>query len=141
MDILKKYWKKILISALFVAMAATMNAGMDELDHHFEQSFASEWNQQFWNPAISWQNKYINHDVNQGRIKWNLLLFEVNKPVVFTDGWHLLKMFMIIFIVLSIAIWIKGKLYLKLIYFLLLGVVWNISFETFYSKILRKKKK
>jgi len=69
MDILKKYWKKILISALFIALAATMNAGMDSLVHHYKKSFANEWNEQFWNLAISWQNKYINHDKEQGRIK------------------------------------------------------------------------
>jgi len=132
---MKLNWLKISLSILFLSLAAVSNAGMDILDHNYQKSFASNWNEQFWNPAISWQNKYINHDKQQGRIQW--LFFD--KPVFFTDGWHLLKAFMILFIALSIAIWIKGKWYLKGVYVLIGAFIWGGSFETFYSKILRKK--
>lgn len=68
-------------------------------------------------------------------MKWWL----IDKPVFFTDAWHLIKAFMILFIILSIAVWIKGKYYIK-IYTVVGGVaLWGFVFELFHSKILRKK--
>ena len=133
---IKNNYIKIILSVLFLVSAAISNAGMDVLSHHYSESFASDWNEQFWNPAISWTNKYIDNDYTKGRIRW--LFF--GKPAAFTDAWHLIKMFMILFIVLSIVIWIKGKLYLRIIYVAIGGFLWSGGFEIFYSKILRKRK-
>ena len=126
---------KILLSVLFLSLAALSNAGMDSIQHHYKTSFANNLDEQFWNPEISWKNKYINHDPTQGRIMWLFL----KKPVIFTDGWHLIKAFMILFIVLSILVWIKGKWYLKFIYVLAGGLIWGTSFELFYNKKWKKK--
>jgi hypothetical protein len=40
---------------------------------------------QFWNPDISWVNKYKNGDVSQG------MTFRGKYLVFTTDGWHLMK--------------------------------------------------
>lgn len=46
----------------------------------FQKRFPNA-NPQFWNPQVSWLNKYKNNDPEQGRN---------GKPVVFTDAKHLL---------------------------------------------------
>lgn len=81
----------IIISAFFLALAAFASAVMDKLQHHYSTSIFSKFeNQQFWNPVVSWRNKYKNFDPEQGPKFWlSTTLF-----VAFTDGWHLAKFVM-----------------------------------------------
>lgn len=56
--------------------------------HHyndFQKRFPNA-NPKYWNPAISWQNKYVDGLVDNGRTK----IGPFNKPVVLTDAKHLL---------------------------------------------------
>lgn len=47
------------------------------------------WDKSFWNPYESYVRKYVDNDPDKGRKKWFWGL--INKPVAFTDGWHLMK--------------------------------------------------
>ena len=125
---------KLFLTALFLSLAAISNAGMDTLVHHYSYSFAAEnkWDRQFWDPAISWKNKYVNNNPEEGRIKVDLLLFKIDKPVIFTDGWHLLKGIMLAFIFLSSIVWIPVNWWKKLLMFAGFAVIWNVVFEIFY---------
>jgi hypothetical protein len=125
---------KLFLTALFLSLAAISNSGMDTLVHHYSYSFAAEykWNRQFWDPAVSWKNKYVNNNPVEGRIKVDLLLFKIDKPVIFTDGWHLLKGIMLTFIFLSSVVWIPVNCWKKLLFFIGFTVLWSLVFGIVY---------
>jgi hypothetical protein len=140
-----------MLSILFFVLAAICNACMDTLVHHFEISVfcrpimkQSLWN--FFCPAVSWKNKYIDRDPKKGLIKWFWGL--IDKPVFLTDAWHLFKSLMIVFICLSIAAPFFGEFHIKWKFamwtypaaiFFLYGLVWNLVFNLFYNHFLIKK--
>jgi hypothetical protein len=58
--------------------------GLHEKTMHHWGAFYARFpgaNPQYWNPALSWTNKYKNHDPDQGR---------TGVPVFFTDAKHML---------------------------------------------------
>ena len=122
-------------------IAAGMNGGMDMLVHHYDQSFAKYYdlNETFWNPSISWKNKYINQNPDEGRKQIDLIFFSFDVPVFFTDGWHLLKAIMLLFIFLIPVIWVPGKWWKKSAAFIAFVFLWSLSFETVYNKKFEKK--
>lgn len=144
-----------MISIIFLAMAAVCNAIMDICAHKFNSSIFTKhpkkikkdsW-YRWWNGYYSWRNKYNNDDPYYGRRKlWNT---QVKYPVQLTDAWHLFKMLMIIFIVLSIVTY-DAHFYIKysnmqleswitlLIEIIIYGVTWNTTFSLFYHRILKK---
>lgn len=69
-----------LISALLIALSGCAEGGMDFLQFHYSK------NNQWWQPEISWKNKYRNHDPKQGKT------FIGKYLVSFSDGWHFLKL-------------------------------------------------
>lgn len=74
-------------AALLIAGAA--NGVMDTLTFHYSASrFSklSESAQAFWNPALSWCNKYASCDNRSPKFPGSTTIF-----VMFTDGWHLAK--------------------------------------------------
>jgi hypothetical protein len=145
-----------MISLVFIILASICNAVMDVISHHYYTSIFAEYNKYWWNPYYSWKNKYINGEPMQGRVKisdvfnfpkWVIrLVGDFNYPVQFTDAWHLFKMFMIIFIVLSIVTFdlnsVIGKYIHNPIVFILLiasyGLCWNLTFTLFYKHLLKK---
>jgi hypothetical protein len=82
----KKEWP-----TLTTALLAGGFEGISEtLQHHypeFDMKFPNA-NQQFWNPSLSWRNKYRNGDYLQGeRFPGSSTIF-----VWTTDGYHLMRM-------------------------------------------------
>lgn len=75
---------------------------MDMLQFKYEQSIFAELNRpQFWNPALSWKNKYEDYDKGELGEKF----FGSKSVLVFlTDGWHLLKVGMLSSLSIAIAI-------------------------------------
>jgi hypothetical protein len=119
---------------LLVVVSAICKAVADKLAHHFNISIFSTFkNQQFWNPKISWLNKYVNNDVKQGFKKIKVLGFSFTKPIVFSDAWHLFNsssMFSLLLLVFFTAI------KYKLIVFIVAGIFHVQVFNLFYNKIL-----
>jgi O-antigen ligase len=72
---------------------------MDTLQFHFHSSiFSCFKNKFFWDPKISWYNKYKNKDPLAGpRFPFSTTLF-----VGLTDGWHFFKLLRNLFIVIGI---------------------------------------
>lgn len=125
--IIYNYW----LNGLFVLLACIMNAGMDSLRNNFYTSFAKNWNEQFWNPAISWTNKYINNTPGLPRKKiWFIVI-----PAAFTDGWHLLKMFMLGFLFIAMSLNVTNSLLTDLYLFLFYQLIWNVLFNPIYYKL------
>ena len=121
LSILADHW----VNGLFVFLACLCNAGMDSLrSGFFKTSFAKNWNAQFWNPALSWTNKYTS---------W--------LPDALTDGWHLLKMLMIGFNIIAMSYGVTPEIYYDLFLFIIYAVVWNVPFPYMYYKLRGKKGK
>ena len=126
---------KLFLTALFLSLAALSNAGMDTLTHHYNDSFAVKYklDRQFWDPAISWKNKYVDGDPAKQKVKLSLLFFSINKPSFLTDGWHLLKAVMLALIFLSSVVWIPVNWWKKLLIFFGFAVLWSVVFEIVYK--------
>ena len=67
-----------MISLIFWSLAATCNAVMDVLQNHWIQSiFYKRVKSSWWDPSVSWKNKYYEGDFRYGRnnkliIKYNI---------------------------------------------------------------------
>ena len=76
----QKYeWKKNMPSAALVFAAGMFEGAMDHLQFHYDRP------NQFWNPDISWRNKYKGGDPANGKT------FAGKYMVWTTDGWHMMK--------------------------------------------------
>jgi len=110
------YW----VNLLAVLIACILNAGMDSLQSNYSTSFARNWSESFWNPYLSWENK---HKLPE----WI--------PDAFTDGWHLLKMFMLGFLFISASNNVTNSFWSDLILFTSYAVMWNVPFPVIYTKL------
>lgn len=71
--------KKYIVPASLMFVAGGFEGAMDGLQFHYDKP------NQFWNPNLSWTNKYKNNDPLQGKT------FRGKYMVFTTDGWHLMK--------------------------------------------------
>jgi len=126
------------IIVILVLMAATCNAVMDVLQFRYSRSlFAREcFSQSFWNPDLSWRNKWKNGNHEEGeRFLGSSTVF-----VLFTDAWHLFQFLMFscfeLIIVLLYHAWKKPKLYVSALQFMGLKILFGFTFELFFGRIL-----
>jgi hypothetical protein len=121
------------MTIVFLILAAFCNAVMDVLSTRFYVSiFGNLKNRQFWDWNISWRNKWSWGDKANGEkffLSSSMLSF-------MTDGWHLAKGLMIVFISLAIVCY---KTLFGLIDIILFNCIWGIVFELFYTKLLIRK--
>jgi len=82
----------MIVALILWILAAMCNAIMDTLVHHFDTSIFKNKDRMFWDPAISWRNKYVDRDSTKSIRK--LWIFDY--PVAFTDAWHFFKSLMIV---------------------------------------------
>ena len=133
-----------MFSFLFIVLAAICNAVMDVCSHHYYRSIFHKYGfKMIWsNAELSRANKYIEGTPVFGRTYWLIFNIKIIKPVQVTDAWHLFKMFMIIFIVLSIITY-NGSMFMSdnflifLLDMLIYGCLWNCTFSLFYNRILK----
>ena len=97
-------------------MAAILNAVMDRTENSvaFNRSIFNHLDPKFWCKDISWQ-----YAKKTFAFKW--------------DAWHMAKSGMIICIAASLLL--DG---LKWWEFPIIGIVWNVTFNTFYNHILKR---
>jgi hypothetical protein len=128
-----------ILSLLSISLSGIFNAVMDTLSHHYSKSIFVKYNPQFWNPQISWRNKYIDGDYTKGRNR---------KIIIFTDAWHLFKFMDICFQLSSITFaclytyFNKDMKLIDLIFHvnpIIYSIVRNTSFSLFYNGLLLKK--
>jgi len=83
------------IAIALVYIAGIAKGFMDSLQFHFNTSLFAKLNQQFWNPEISWQNKYSEVVTLTRRKLFTIRLgsfsVDVPYPAFLTDGWHLFQ--------------------------------------------------
>ena len=119
-----------MISMILFALAAICNAVGDTLIHHYSTSVFNRLDSTFWNPAISWRNKYVNGQRRK-------LIGSINYPVQLTDAWHLFKSLMLTF--LGFAIACHAHIYNPVIDATIYLMIWWLFFESFYTYVLKKK--
>ena len=124
------------LTYFFMLLAGGFNGVMDILSYHYDKSIFSTFaNQQFWNPVLSWKNKYKDRpDTIIGRFSEK---YDNTFLVRFTDGWHSMKGGMITCIILAVFLHSNTN---SMIMYLCDTVFWYVGFWiTFESKLLRKK--
>lgn len=99
------------MALLLVIVAAFFKSLMDTLQFHF---YEMRWNfdRQFWNPEISWENKYhmtvryprwFPNVVKRVWMRFWRWMF-INPLVFLTDGWHLAQFIFLNSILIAIAV-------------------------------------
>jgi hypothetical protein len=108
-----------MLALILLIAAGIFKAIADTLLHHFDTSIFKWKDPRFWNPAVSW--KYV------GFIK-----FSKYRP----DAWHLANSGQIICFCLAIVLH-KPMIHWGL-ELAISGVLFNLVFNLFYNKALRK---
>ena len=151
-------WLVGLLLSVFVMGAA--KGVSDCLQFHYGSSIFSEFkNQQFWDPEISWKNKYKDWDGGDASAAFPL---SKSVLVVLTDGWHTSEAVAMIANVLAVvfgfyfgagltALFLAGqydgfvgflgsmnKMTFVLSFFSVLYFVRNTAFTLFFDVILKK---
>lgn len=128
----------ILLSMFFWSLAAILNAVMDTLVHHFYSSIF------YHNTWFLQREKFFNPDYQQYSYMLPYTKYKV-------DAWHLSKSLMIIFQATSNCfVFLAGvqlipetsNVMLSIdvsISMIVLGIIWNLTFNLFYNKILIRK--
>ena len=122
----------IIISVILVIVAGIAKAFMDTLQFHY---YEMRWklNPQYWNPEISWQNKYTWSKGKGKFFEWLLC-----GPLVFiTDGWHLMQFIFLNSIMIVPAI--VQPWWNPIIVFFVIRIIFGVLFSLFYNLILIKK--
>jgi len=119
-------------------LAAFFNSLMDVLQFRYSKSiFAEEgMNQKFFDPKISWQNKWKNGNSEEGEVyPGSSTMF-----VLFTDAWHLFQfgMFTCFNVIILILINKIRKLrwYQFVLLFFGMNFLFGLTFELFFTRIL-----
>lgn len=119
--------------------AAGLNAAMDMNYNQYDFSVFRYWNPEYWNPNVSYKNKYKDpSDLSKGEKFFGSTTF----LVFLTDSWHLFKMLFLSTLFLSVILYtplftLNSKLLDIVAKFAMYSAVWGIVFET-VKKLLRR---
>lgn len=117
-----------------MALAGIANACMDTLKtRRWSSSIFRVFKKDSWfNPAISWRNKWKNGDDVYGE-----RFFGSSTILVWiTDAWHFFKMIMLVLICASVVLYVP--LFNWYVDSVLLLIVFTLSFELFYGKLFKR---
>lgn len=126
------------IGILLVAFAGFFKAVMDKLQFHWDRSIFKydrlRYNPLFWNPAISWENKYepgTNYKVERFKFSTTLLVF-------LTDAWHLAQMSMTLLLFVGISmIGYMSDSFLELVICVSIArILYGVTFELSFKHLL-----
>lgn len=131
---------------ILIALAAIANSIMDTVSFHYRNSIFGRLNERFWNPVLSWRNKYKPKPEDVTAEYWYTskegLRFKFPFAWIanFLDAWHLFKMLMLLFWAGAVA-WVgfKGWAFVWYIDIPLLYPAWNWTFTLFYKYIWNGK--
>lgn len=142
----------VVILAVYFHLAAwVFDAGMDKLLFHYDRSvFSTLKNQQFWNPKLSYKNKWKHRPdgspvLDERRQRVERFWGSSRWFVALTDGWHLLQLCQLSCFTLSFALLLSTKLQLSTSLgagcaFLVLRLAGGSIWVVVYNTILKLKK-
>lgn len=140
------------ISLLIAILALSFLAGLadgtrDTLSFRYGQSIFPQGaderlmggGEQYWNPALSWRNKWENGDPAQGEA----FPLASGALVWLTDGWHLLQFLMLTFFQVAIAMPVVMLLRLRwwwvLIAIIPLKFAFSAGFALIFGRLLIRR--
>ena len=124
-----------MIALILFFLAGASEGVMDTLQFHYYRCFFNSLNPTFWNPYISWKNKYTLGNPNLGaKFPGSTTIF-----VFTTDAWHLFKFIrnLCIFMGIFFACINTCTIIEALIISVLLRIIYGMIF-TGFMKILLK---
>lgn len=139
-----------ILTLVFISLAAICNSVMDKISfHYYKFKFKDRLNQQWWNPLISWKNKYENNDPKLGFKYIKFLTFKFKFPIFLTDAWHFFQSAMIFLYFLAIIFSNNYSLFnlfnieinflfLIIEKIIVFSTVYILTFNIFFNKILEK---
>jgi uncharacterized membrane protein YccC len=114
----------LILSVTFLVLAAVFSAVADTLADHFETSIFKWKDPRWWKKDVSWQHV-------------GFIRFTKYRP----DAWHLSKSAMIVcFILFGLLFpFSMHGFWVAVISLVILGGVFNLTFNIFYNHLLRRK--
>jgi len=121
----------LVIGLILVAISGIAEAIMDKLQFHYERTiFKNLKNQKFWNPEISWMNKWKEGDKNLGeRFLGSSTIF-----VFLTDAWHFFKFIHNQTLFLGL-LFISGLSLHYILWFVIARIVFGLAFSLIFKVI------
>lgn len=122
----------IVMGFLSFVLASICEAVMDTLQFHYISSiFKNFENNIFWDPEVSWRNKYKDGDPKKGP----KFLFSDTLFVGLTDAWHLFKLFRNLFIFLGVFFLLLQftTFWISVIVAIALRLFFGFGFTIFYE--------
>jgi len=139
-----------MLSLIFIILAGICNAVCDVLFTQMDRSIFSNlsFNQTiFWDVRISWRNKWKSPLSRYTKNQWfyfgfnpiyeERFTYSSSILVFLTDGWHLTKAIMLLWIMLAVVCY--EPIITPLVDLFILYGAFTFTFTIFYEKILIKK--
>lgn len=120
--------KALFYPLILISFAGMANSAMDTLQFHYPKSvFRKLGHESFWNPNISWKNKWRDGIPLRGE----KFLGSSTVFVGFTDGWHLCKKLMLLSVVATVVTYrpSRREWIFRVVDFVLLYLAFTIAFE------------
>jgi len=128
----------IALGVILVGIAGFFKAVMDKLQFHWHRSIFAlnpfQYRDIFWNPSISWINKYepgTNYKEEKFKFSTTLLVF-------LTDAWHLAQMSMTLLLFVGISmIGYMSDSFLELVICVSIArILYGVTFELSFKHLL-----
>lgn len=123
----------VIIGLILTIFAGLSEAVMDTLQFHFYKSPFAKYNHQYWNPQLSWRNKYKKGDSSLGpKFPGSTTIF-----VSLTDGWHSFKLLRNLFLFVGLCLIAIPCLNINyiIIYFISARILYGISFQLLFKEL------
>jgi hypothetical protein len=123
-----------ILGLILVAASAVAESIMDKIQFHYDKSIFSQDNykQTFWNPNLSWVNKWKDSSAKQEKFLGSSTIF-----VFTTDAWHLFKFFRNTFLFIGLPLLSFGSMNIILAA-ILARVIYGLVFTICFDKLLIK---
>jgi hypothetical protein len=116
------------IGLLLICIAGISEGIMDKIQFHFHKSIFKNFNNHlFWNPDLSWRNKWKNGNPEQGE----RFIFSSTLLVGLTDAWHMFKSVRTFSLFLGMFLLTYGTHIILL--FLIARTIFGVSFYLTYN--------
>jgi hypothetical protein len=125
----------LIVSGLFLILTGICKAVSDKLQFHFHESVFRNLNQMWWNPELSWQNKWEQGDPKFGPRFW----LSTTVLVFVTDAWHFFNWLRnrcldISYFCILILLF---KWWICLLFIIGIAILKACVFQIFFSKIFK----
>lgn len=129
-----KFWQLTVFPVLLIIIAGLANAAMDTVSFHWGTSIFTKYNPNYFNPAVSWVNKWR---IENGAITGEKFLFSSTFFVALTDFWHTCKFLyqncLIAAMVLFVCTALESNRLGYWVTFFALKILLMVSFSTGYD--------